>query len=456
MKSLGLSAVVASVALLSGVVASPLTTIEPCPSATGHSFAPITVTSQYQPVSTCEPTTACVKGKCATSYPFVTYPYVSTIVPCAWNGTTTQKATVTEIAQPLKVSEHLETLTHITSAPVANKFAWIDWFNKDPITYKEATLYETVTRRAIAPYNAVGPLPIPGWEGSGLCKKCVNDNGTKSQLLEVTECRIGTELSGKPYAKCVEWFETLIAQPPKPVTARGHCSSSGKIDHAGVYTWTFPQVAPPVTVTAPPKTVTVTVNGRPQVSVHRGVHIIPGKPWDAFVTRSFSGPTVFNFNVYVTKVFIVNIPYFTQPAQSTVTVTVPAGPHKGDPGHGGWWPLPSGHDNWGPSDGGSKAWEDWNPTTSSTTTSLVQRQFFGLKFFIGQLIKCEFLLSNILFDELFQRQLFFSKLLKCKLIECKLIISQFFFRKLKCELLECELLECKLFGQLLFSELLRR
>ncbi|KAJ4525396.1 hypothetical protein HRR80_003618 [Exophiala dermatitidis] len=376
MKWSGSVLVEASLTLLlaNGAFGAHLTTIDPCPSATSLSLAPITVSSQYQPVSTCEPTTACIKGKCSTIYSVTTYPYVSTAVPCAWNGTTSQITTVTDVKQTLIVSEHLETITKVTAAPTLHNGNWIDWFGKvKPATKATTTLYETVTRRGLAPFEAVGPLAIPGWDGSGLCHKCdekQSNGGGRSQLLDVIECRSGINEAGDQYEKCIEWYETLIEQPATSVTAQGHCSSRGQIPHAGTYTWTFPQVAPPVTVTAPPVTVTVTVEGRPSVTVHRSEHVIPGQPWNAYVTKSFSGPTTFNFNVYVTKVIILEIPYFTQPATHTRPIPLPTGPHK--PGHGsGRWPLPGNDPSWTSMHGGGQAWADWNlnPTTSTRSST---------------------------------------------------------------------------------------
>ncbi|EXJ88956.1 hypothetical protein A1O3_02020, partial [Capronia epimyces CBS 606.96] len=287
-----------------GVFGIHLATIEPCPSATSLSLVPITVSTQYQPVSTCDPTTACIKGKCSTIYPFTTYPYVSTVVPCAWNGTTTQTTTVTDVTQPFRASEHLETITKVTAVP-STKRDWVDWFqNKRPTIRRDTTLYETVTRRAIAPFNEIGPLPVPGWNGSGLCKECEDQGDGRSQLLDVVECRSGVDELGHNFEKCVEWYETLVEQPSTAVTAQALCSSRGKIPHAGAYTWTFPQVAPPVTVTGSPETVTVTVtvDGRPSILVRPNVQTLSGQPWNAYITKSFSGPTTFSFNVYVTKV----------------------------------------------------------------------------------------------------------------------------------------------------------
>ncbi|KAK5550126.1 hypothetical protein LTR46_011875 [Exophiala xenobiotica] len=345
-----------------GVLVNPLTTIDPCPSASGLSLAPITVTAQFQPVSTCVPTTACIKGKCTTTYPFTTYPYVSTVVPYAWNGTTTQVTTVTDVAQPFRVSEYLETVTQITAfpTPTTHHRAWFKANKKRP-TATSTTVYETVTRRAMAPFNKIGPLPIPGWEGSGLCEECEH-----SQLLDVIECRSGIN-AGKAYNGCVQWEETLVVLPTRSstVTTEALCSSQGKVPHAGVYTWTFPQSASPVTVTAPPATVTVTVNNRPSISVApQQVQVIPGQQWDAYVTRSYSGPTTFNFKVYITKVIVFNIPHFTRPASSTRQVSIPTGSSKNNAGSS--WPLPEQD----PYYANPQAWDDWYPSSSSSVAPI--------------------------------------------------------------------------------------
>ncbi|EXJ95530.1 hypothetical protein A1O1_00652 [Capronia coronata CBS 617.96] len=366
-----LSALVAFKAALTLVASTAvsgeiLTTIEPCPSATALSYAPITVSAQYQPVSTCNPMTACVKGQCSTIYPFTTYPYVSTVVPCAWNGTITQTTTVTDIKQPFRASEYLETLTQVTAVPSAPKQRgkiWVDWFHKEKQTKTQTSLYETVTRRAGAPFNEIGPLAVPGYDGSGLCHKCIQPDGRRSQLLAVVECRFGIGLSGKEYQKCVEWYEMWIEQPPMSTAVEAVCSSAGEIPSAGVYTWTFPQIAPPV-ITTTTKTVTVTTQGRPSITFQPEVHTFPGQPWNAYVTKSFSGPTTFHFEVHITKTIILNLPCFTQPAETTRTVSVP---YPSGVGHGkpGWWPIPGGDASWLQTKTAGQAWQDWNPTASN-------------------------------------------------------------------------------------------
>ncbi|EXJ88757.1 hypothetical protein A1O3_01821 [Capronia epimyces CBS 606.96] len=359
----------AALALLmaDAVFGNPLATIHPCPGVDKLSLTPITVTSQYQPVSTCQPTTGCIKGKCSTTYPFVTFPWVSTVVPCGWDGTTSQTTTVTAVDQPVRVSEHLETLTTVTAAPTAAKRSWIDWLHKEA-EHQDVTVYETVSRRAMVPFREAGPLCVPGWEGSGLCQKCHQQpDGSRYQLLDIVECRSGTSASGKKYKKCSEWYETLIERPAptSTVTAVALCSSQGNIPGAGTYTWTFPQVAPPVTITAPAKTVTVTIQGQEVVSVTpRKVYAVPGQSWNAYVTKSFSGATTFNFNIEITKIIIVNIPYATQHGKST-RVPIPTG-SSGD----GWWPLPETDNNGNAYYGGGAGWVDWAVPGATTSAAL--------------------------------------------------------------------------------------
>lgn len=305
--------------LLAGVAfGEPLATIQPCPEDISTAWPAITVTSQYQPISTCYATTACVRSKCSTIYPFTTYPFVSTVVPCAWNGTTTQRSTVTDITQPVRVSEHLEILTTIT-ATTKKGGRCVGGLATHKPGPRLVTLYETVTRRAVAPFNECGPLAVPGWEGSDLCENCQNlADGSRNQVVNVVECRSGIDATEKPYEKCAQWYETWIPRPTptSAITASARCYSQGHVPSAGTYTWTFPQTAPPMTITAPPRTVTVTVGGRKDVAVHpEFVYTIPGRLWNACVTKSYDEAATFSFNVLVTKVIIFDIPNYILPAE---------------------------------------------------------------------------------------------------------------------------------------------
>jgi hypothetical protein len=150
------------------------------------------------------------------------------------------------------------------------------------------------------------------------------DGGSRSQLLDVTECRFGLDLSGEPYRSCSEWVETWVERPTptSTVLVGAGVAVQTTVDEAGIYTFTFPQVAPPVTVTAPPTTITnaarQNADGEVDVVVidvvPETVYTIPGPPWNAFVTQSFAAATTVTLDVYVTSVVTVNVPHITQPA----------------------------------------------------------------------------------------------------------------------------------------------
>ncbi|KAK5189086.1 hypothetical protein LTR92_010939 [Exophiala xenobiotica] len=69
--------------------------------------------------------------------------------------------------------------------------------------------------------------------------------------------------------------------------------------------------------------------------------------------------TTFNFKVYITKVIVFNIPFFTRPASSTRQVPVPTGTSKNNAAS--LWPLPEEN----PYYGNSQAWDDWYASSSS-------------------------------------------------------------------------------------------
>lgn len=194
-----------------------LTTIEPCSQAPSLSIQPITVTSQYQPVSTCNPKTACVKHVCSTIFPLATYAYVSTVVPCSWDGTTTQTTTVTDTSQILVVSEYHETIQKTTAAPTANSRCSDGGLPNGSVP-APTVIPETITRQAVAPFDQVGPIAIPSWDGSGLCSECQNaTDGSQTQVLGLLECRSGT-YAGAPYRTCTTWNETWV-KPSTPSTS---------------------------------------------------------------------------------------------------------------------------------------------------------------------------------------------------------------------------------------------
>jgi len=276
-----------------------LTTISPCPEAPSSlQPSPITVTSQHQAVSTCNPVTACIRGQCSTNYHLNTYAYVSTAIPCAWNGQSVSTCTVTSTDEPVKLLEKTSTLTTVIPAPTINPaWRWRKGSHRMPPTTK----YETIVQQYYAPYEELGAMAIPGYEGSGLCDDCdMQEDGSRSQEVDVIECRYdGTQ----PH--CVEYEETWVSRPAAAATSQTSavCATQSSVSAAGTYTWTFHQVAPATQVAVPATTRTVTMwddKTSSQVVPATTITATPS-PWDVYVTRTCEGPTFFDFTITETK-----------------------------------------------------------------------------------------------------------------------------------------------------------
>lgn len=297
--------------------APKIVTVTPCPNDTGlNRIPPITITSQYQLVPTCIPKTTCIQGKCSTQYIHTSHLYVSTIVPHAWNGTTSRFTTITDVEQPYRASEYHTGLTTITAAPALHtKIPNI------PPRLGEAgsqsiTRYEAISRRAIAPFKAIGPLAIPGWSGSGLCDTA----GRLSQLLDVIECRYISK-SGKRYQRCFEWFEKWVDLniSTSAITTSLLCSTEGTVTKAGIYTWTFNKRPEQVVVTMPVQSSTITIDGDAQVIVpSRETYTMQANPWTACITKSFTGPSYYRFTTHISETVIYTVPHRTQFASRQV------------------------------------------------------------------------------------------------------------------------------------------
>ena len=196
--------------LVTSVVAStPLTTLAPCPEAPPElSIKPITVTTQLQAVSTCSPSSHCVKGRCLTSYLFETYAYISTVIPYAWNGTTVQSTTVTRTDQLVVVSEAHTTLfqTHSTAAAGHWKYFGFPNYGHGRQQKQES---EILTKRAVASFQDIGPFAIPGWAGSNSSNNIeLHKFHSHEQRVQVFECRLS-----KRWRKCMVWQETWVFNP---------------------------------------------------------------------------------------------------------------------------------------------------------------------------------------------------------------------------------------------------
>ncbi|KAK5186746.1 hypothetical protein LTR44_000752 [Exophiala sp. CCFEE 6388] len=354
---------ISAAALMASGAAAQLATIIPCPQANGTnatlSYAPITVTSQYQPVSTCVPTSACLRGSCTTKYPFSTFDFVSTTIPAFYNGSTISSTLVTVTTQKVTVSVHSSTVTsYITpNATTAS--------NGTTITPTPSPVYLTVVKDYYAPYNQIGPLAIPGYEGSGLCTTCgVQDDGSRSQVVDVTECRLGAY-----GAKCLGYQETWVsssAQPAATSVLVDAVSVSTTVPTPGTYTFTFSLTADAAVITSDSSTITV----GPQ-------------PYFAHVTRVFyKHLEVVDITVTVTKTIYITVPCSIQAPTTASAVAIPTGGQW--QGHWPWWAhhdhgygggYPFGRDPFGGLDWGNPRNTDWihwfTVTVTDTETDTV-------------------------------------------------------------------------------------
>ncbi|KAI1609030.1 hypothetical protein EDD36DRAFT_82582 [Exophiala viscosa] len=307
----------------------PLTTITPCPSAPALELEPITVTSQYQAVSTCEPSSTCHRSRCTTIYPLRTYEYVSTVIPCPYESSSV--STVTRTEQSVLVSR---ATTTITSTSLSTSITVVE--GTPTISLVPQRDYTTVSKEWSAPYNSLGPLAIAGYSGSGLCAEC-----DFSQTLEVIECIN----SSQDPIQCRRGQETwIIKAPPTSSAAVAHCSLATAVPSAGVYTFAFPQICEAFTLQAPAQTVTITVGDNEHASIaistiQATTTVFPAQQWTAFATRSCSGPTTFNFQVDVTKTITYQWPQITLQDSSSSNIPEPVD------------------------------WSDWETTTAASTGS---------------------------------------------------------------------------------------
>lgn len=282
---------------------SALTIVTPCP-AVSSSKGPqaITVTSQYQPISTCEAHVACVKKRCRTEYSYSTWDFVSTVIPCPFNSPS-PVTTVTKTDQSVLVSRASKTITNteVTTSIVTKK-----WRAPATVT-STATSYTTIVKEWSASYKNIGPLAIPDYPGCGICKSCVGPKGEKIQHLDLLECiqkPIGPVICHK-----VPEIWVFDDTPTTSTTASAVCSTRTSVPSAGTYIFRFPQRCPAATVLVPARTITKGSKGD-VTTVPATKTVIPGKEWTATITRSCTRPTIIEFHIVVTKVIIFIIPPF--------------------------------------------------------------------------------------------------------------------------------------------------
>ncbi|EME84651.1 uncharacterized protein MYCFIDRAFT_173600 [Pseudocercospora fijiensis CIRAD86] len=199
--------------LLEVAAASGLATVTPCPDC-GPSIAPrpISVTAQYQTVSTCVPSTTTVtfpktkhhtttlESAVKTIPSCTSYAWVSTEIPWYMNGTATSTL-VTTTNQPVTFNSLHYTETHTTTITLPS----YDHGNRTNHTSTLKVSETTIDIKDFCDYKSIGPIGIPGYGGSGLCKDCGPDSKRAlTQRFTVISCA---------NRHCTTFNETRIASP---------------------------------------------------------------------------------------------------------------------------------------------------------------------------------------------------------------------------------------------------
>ncbi|KAF2251776.1 hypothetical protein BU26DRAFT_516531 [Trematosphaeria pertusa] len=212
------------------------TTITP-----GGSYAPVTVTSQYQPIPTYD----------SEHSSYSSYLYVSTIITDADGN----QCTITKTEEPVTVAHYKSTITHTT---VATDYGYAVPTGYYPSGRKNATstpvyrtksweeLYEKIDK---VPYKELGPSALPNYPGSGLCgSECYGEEDTKYQPVEVSEYSNG---------KWSTYRETHTYGAPKPSVKTYDTPGTYTVPEYDMTVHKSTTVPAEATYTAPPgKTVT--------------------------------------------------------------------------------------------------------------------------------------------------------------------------------------------------------
>ncbi|KAE8446617.1 hypothetical protein EG329_011810 [Mollisiaceae sp. DMI_Dod_QoI] len=268
-----------------------LATFSPCPDCPSSiAQRPITITAQYQTVSTCTPQETCTSATCppqetcTSTTCFLTpscstYAWVSTTVPALGGATSTL---ITKTDQVLELSHASTVLT--SSAPCTTTAA--PFFNattpsngtttlNNTQTACTSTIYHTLVVDISAPFDETGPLAIPGWNGSGLCNACVPNANTLLQVVDVDSCLDGT---------CSTFKETWIS------TKQTTTPSSSVVTTP--FTTSYP-------VTSGVNTVPITATFSPPQDTRFTAPVTSTFP----VTTSVPSPQVVVFTTFVTVTF---------------------------------------------------------------------------------------------------------------------------------------------------------
>lgn len=288
------------------------TLVSPCPAApTKIAPPPITVTSQYQPVSTCTASSiACKRRRCKTEYAFSTYPFVSTVIPCPY-GESGTVSTITKTEQIVVVSRTSSTSTEVRVTPIA-----FTRRGKSTTSTSTTTVFTTLVKEWTAPYKDLGPLAIPGYDGSGLCRECKGPKGEKLQVVEA----IGCDGHGGS-TTCSKWAETWIHRPiPTSASqAKAVCTSHVAVPTPGTFTFAFPQKAT-ASIHVPQRIFTYKNGPKVVTTTIIETVTVVTKDWTAFVTRYCPRPTTIDFRVTVTTTVFFTVPPFIPPFPKFVNI----------------------------------------------------------------------------------------------------------------------------------------
>ncbi|EME38648.1 hypothetical protein DOTSEDRAFT_28876 [Dothistroma septosporum NZE10] len=255
----------------SASAAHKLGTVIPCPKC-AHPIAPkpITVTAQYQTVSTCTPSPTTISSTHTSGTTTLTTTVVKTVPSCstyAWvstripthSNTVTAKTLVTTTNQPVTFgsSHYVETHTTTITAPYYRH----PGHHRNITSHRNATRNHTTTTtthkttfdvRSWCDYDSIGPIAIPGYGGSGLCTDCGPDaNSAITQRFTVASC------SDKV---CTTFNETWIASPATYTSSGKTYSTTTTETHCPTATQPNPSpgqsypVDMPATITLPSPT----------------------------------------------------------------------------------------------------------------------------------------------------------------------------------------------------------
>jgi len=304
---------------------APLATHTPCPSCPKSVMPPpMTITEQFQAVSTCVPEKVYSKNK--NSYKIEpscsSYNWVSTEIPCSGGSTSTL---VTQTDQIIELSYVSTVLTSLYNVPCPTTAP--SWNGTTPKYSKEnctSTALTTMIVDISCPYNEMGPLAIPPYEGGGLCTTCSPDaNGAKSQGVNVSKCLNGV---------CSTYSETWVSRKPAPATSTSAAQFSSSAYCSGgmntipvTTTWTpsGPAYTNPVTSTFQ---ITTSVPSPQVVDITTVITVtFTGEPVPAIPSSTYAAPV--SASTYCSENGMHTIPITTtftptNPAYTPITTTV--------------------------------------------------------------------------------------------------------------------------------------